>query len=55
MRETTNAPFTSEELEAQHTAELPGRDLLLGVSLLFIPIASISGLNVDISGPDFLF
>lgn len=54
MIETLNDEFTVEELEGQHTAELPGRDLMLGISLLFIPIASVSGVSVDVSGPHFL-
>ncbi len=46
-----------DELDAQHTAELPDRSLLIGVSLLGIPLAGVDGVavNVDTSGPNWLF
>ena len=49
--------FSTEELDGQHTAELPDRDLLIGLMLLGIPLAGIDGLavNVDTSGPNWLF
>lgn len=52
-----NAEFTLAELDSQHTAELPRRDLLIGVSLLGIPLAGVSdvAVNVDTSGPNWLF
>ena len=52
-----NTDFTVEELESQHGAELPTRDLMIGVSLLGIPIAGVDGVavNVDTSGPNWLF
>ena len=45
-----------EELDSQHAAELPGRELLIGVSVLGIPLAGIDGVavNVDTSGPGWL-
>jgi hypothetical protein len=43
-----------DELAGQHAAELPGRDLLIGLTLLFIPIASVSGIAVNIAGPHFV-
>lgn len=44
------------ELEAQHTAQLPDRELLLTVSLLGIPLLTLDGLdvNVDTAGPNWL-
>lgn len=49
--------FTVQELEDQHGAELPVRDLMIGVSLLGLPLVGIDGLtvNVDTSGPNWLF
>jgi hypothetical protein len=43
-----------DELAGQHAAELPRRDLLIGLTLLFIPIASVSGVAVNVAGPRFL-
>jgi hypothetical protein len=47
---------TLEELDSQHTAELPGRNLLAGISLLGIPLLGIDGVNVnlDTKGPNWL-
>jgi hypothetical protein len=49
--------FTPEELDNQHVAELPARDLLVGVSVLGIPLAGLDGVsvNVNTSGPNWLF
>ena len=49
--------FTQEELEDQHAAELPSRNLLIGVSLLGIPLVGVDGVtvNVDTRGPNWLF
>ncbi len=49
--------LTVEELEGQHAAELPGRDLLIGLSLLGIPLAGVDGvtINVNTTGPNWLF
>jgi hypothetical protein len=49
--------LTADELESQHAAELPARDLLIGISLLGIPLAGIDGVSVDVntSGPNWLF
>lgn len=48
--------FTLDELEDQHAAELPGRDLLAAVTLFGIPLVGVSGVsaNVDTSGPGWL-
>ena len=55
MRNVT--AFTVEELESQHTAELPPRELLISVNLLGIPLVGVSdvGVTVDTSGPNWLF
>jgi hypothetical protein len=57
MSSNDRTDYTIEELEAQHTAELPGRDLMIGVSLLGIPLAGVSDVaaNVNTSGPNWLF
>ena len=49
--------FSPEELDAQYTAELPSRDLLITVSVLGLPLAGVDGLNanVDTRGPNWLF
>jgi hypothetical protein len=49
----TNA-FLPAELERQHTAELPRRELLAAITLFGLPLAGVSGVNVDIAGPHFL-
>ena len=51
-----NDDFSIEELESQHIAELPGRQLLAGLSLLGLPLIGIDGVNVNIdtSGPNWL-
>jgi hypothetical protein len=56
MSYTSTSQFTLEDLDGQHTAELPARDLLIGVSLLGIPLAGVDGVavNVDTSGPNWL-
>jgi len=48
--------FTLEELDSQHAAELPGRNLLAGISLLGLPLLGVDGvnLNVDTKGPNWL-
>lgn len=52
-----HADFTIAELDSQRAAELPARDLLIGVSLLGIPLAGLDGVavNVNTSGPNWLF
>ncbi len=51
-----DSAFTLDELDRQHAAELPRRDLLIGVSLLGIPLAGVSdvSVNVDNRGPNWL-
>ena len=46
--------FTVEELEGEHTAELPGRDLMAALSILGIPLVGLSDVTVNIAGPRFL-
>ena len=52
-----NTDFTAEELQSQDGAELPARDLMIGVSLLGLPLVGLDGLavNVNTSGPNWLF
>jgi hypothetical protein len=52
----SHGEVTVEELEDQHAAELPGRDLLLSISVLGLPLVSADPLsvNVDTSGPGWL-
>ena len=53
-----NGPaFTLRELDEQRAAELPSRELLIGVSVLGIPLAGLDGvtINVNTSGPNWLF
>ncbi len=46
--------LTIEELESQHTAELPGRQLMAALTVLGLPLVGISDVAVNISGPRFL-
>jgi hypothetical protein len=45
-----------EELEQEHASELPGRDLLINLSLLGIPLLGISDLSalLNTAGPNWL-
>jgi hypothetical protein len=49
----THTAIGREELEGQHTAELPRRELLASIILFGIPLAGVSdvAVNVDTSGP----
>ena len=49
--------ISSAELDRQQATALPGRDLLIGVSLLGIPLVGLDGLNVNVNtaGPNWLF
>ena len=49
--------FTRAELEHQHAAELPARELMLAVSVLGIPLVGVSdvAVNVNTAGPNWLF
>ncbi len=51
-----NHDFSVEELDSQHSAILPGRQLLVAVSLLGIPLVGLDGVNVnvDTKGPNWL-
>lgn len=55
MRDDTG--LSIEELDHQHAVQLPDRSLLIGLSLLGIPLVGVDGvsLNVDTSGPNWLF
>ncbi len=46
-----------EELENETMTELPGRELLIGLTLFGIPLVGVSGVGVDVdtSGPGWLF
>lgn len=41
----TNDDFSLEELEAQHTAELPGRHLMTGLGL-YLPLLDLACVEV---------
>ena len=45
-----------EELEQEHASELPGRDLLISIQLLGIPLVGIGDLSavVNTTGPNWL-
>lgn len=53
----SDTDLTIEELESQHAAELPARDLMMGISLLGLPLVGLDGVavNVNTSGPNWLF
>lgn len=48
--------FSVEELEQEHASELPGRDLLVNISLLGIPLMGITDVTalVNTAGPSWL-
>ena len=50
----TSSRFTLEDLESQHTAELPSRDLLAALTIFGLPLVGVSDVGADISGPRFL-
>ena len=54
--DNVSTAFTVQELERQHTAELPSRDLLVAVTLFGLPLVGVSdvAVNVDTSGPNWL-
>lgn len=56
MPDAIRPHFTIDELEDQHAAELPARDLLAALTLFGIPLVGVSGVsaNVDTSGPGWL-
>lgn len=56
MNQVQTPGFGRDELQAQHTAELPRRELLASVILFGIPIAGVSdvAVNVNTSGPGWL-
>lgn len=57
MHKPATVAFSRLELDGQHAAQLPPRDLLIGVSVLGLPLAGVSdvGVNVNTSGPNWLF
>ena len=48
--------FSVEELDSQHTADLPGRHLMAALTVFGIPLVGVSGVdvNVDTAGPNWL-
>ena len=54
--DNVSTAFIAQELERQHTAELPSRDLLVAVTLFGLPLVGVSdvAVNVDTSGPNWL-
>ncbi len=48
--------FSLEELESQHTAELPARHLMAALTVLGLPLVGVDGvnLNIDTRGPNWL-
>jgi hypothetical protein len=57
MIRNNDGELTIEDLEGQHAAQLPDRDLMIGISLLGIPLVGLDGLavNVNTAGPNWLF
>ena len=57
MHDETASDYTLEDLQGQHTAELPARDLMIGVSVLGLPLATVSDVSVTLNttGPNWLF
>ena len=57
MNKENASEYRLEELQSQHTAVLPARDLMIGISLLGLPLVGVSdvGVTVDTSGPNWLF
>lgn len=51
-----NPAFTVEELDGQHTAELPARDLMIALTVFGLPLIGISDVsaNVSTAGPSWL-
>lgn len=49
--------FSAAELDNQYVAELPGRQLMVSLSLLGIPLLGLDGvtINLDTAGPNWLF
>jgi hypothetical protein len=57
MTENIGGELSVEDMENEYAAELPARELMIGISLLGIPLASLDGvtLNVTTAGPNWLF
>jgi hypothetical protein len=49
MTSNNEGAFTVEELEQQHTAQLPDRDLMIGLTVLGIPLVGVDGLSLSVS------
>jgi hypothetical protein len=56
MQTHTSRAFSLEELEHQHIAELPRRDLLAGISILGLPLLAVTDVsaNINTAGPGWL-
>lgn len=52
MKNSTD--FTTQDLDSQHTAELPSRDLLAALTIFGLPLVGVSDVGVNIAGPRFL-
>lgn len=47
--------LSTDELEGQHTAQLPARDLMIAVSVLGIPTVGVDGLAANVNTSNWLF
>ena len=56
MTHNTGEDLSIDDMEREYAAELPPRDLMVGISLLGIPLLSLDGVtvNVNTAGPNWL-
>lgn len=52
--DNVNSDFSSEDLERQHSTQLPSRDLLAALTIFGLPLVGVSDVGANISGPRFL-
>lgn len=52
--ENLNAEYSVEDLENQHSAELPSRDLMAALTIFGLPLVGVSDVGANITGPRFL-
>lgn len=52
--ENVNSEFSAQDLENQHSAQLPSRDLLAALTVFGLPLVGVSDVGANISGPRFL-
>ena len=52
----TGSDLSLEEMDSQYAAALPNRDLLIGISVLGLPLVGVDGVSVNVStsGPNWL-